>query len=79
MNTKILLSLIALVAIPTANAQTIRDGINEDQVIICVNGHVVNLSGNICKVFGADGSVSDYQQELYKYPHMDTFDMEVLD
>jgi hypothetical protein len=63
-----------------ALAQEVKDRINEDQAIICVNGHVVELSGNICKVFNVDDqTLNQAQEDLYNNPELDTFDMSVID
>ena len=83
-----MLSLIVLTTISisqTVNAQEIRDGIYEDQAIICINGAVIEQSGNICKVVQVEDprdiyqSLSEVQEELYKNPDSDTFEMDVRD
>ena len=75
-----IVGLIALSFISSANGQKIYDGIAEDQIIMCVNGHVIEQSGNICKVFNVDDqSMLDAQEELYKNPDSDTFNMDVRD
>lgn len=77
----IFLAIISIGLIGSAYGQEIKDGIHEDQVIICVNGHVIDLSGNICKVFNVDDiSLNDAQKDLYKNGYNnDVFDMEVID
>jgi hypothetical protein len=75
-----IVGILALSFIASANGQEIKDNIAEDQVIICVNGHVVELSGNICKVFNMDDQdLQQAQSDLYKYPNSDTFNMDVSD
>ena len=78
-----ILALISIGLISSAYGQEIKDSINEDEVLVCINGNVVELSGNICKVFYADFEhdrlISDIQQELYDKPNNDTFNMSVDD
>lgn len=79
------LTLLALFNANSVNGQEIRDGLDEDQVIVCVNGNVVELelNGDLCKVFMADfdhpRTIQDIQQELYLNPNDDTFEMWVID
>ena len=54
--------------------------ISEDQVVICINGAVIEKgNGLICREFMADydhdRKISDLQQELYDHPDKDTFDV----
>ncbi len=74
---------LSIVAVNQASSQTIHDNIAEDQVIVCINGSVIEQSGNICKVFMADldheRSITDIQEDLYKNPNSDTFNMDVSD
>ena len=64
----------------SAFGQVVKDGIYEDQVIVCINGNVIQESGNICKVFNVDDlTVLEMQEQIYNNPDSDTFDMEVLD
>jgi hypothetical protein len=73
-----LLSLVGY----TAYGQEIKDNIYEDQVIICVSGHVVEKSGNICKVYNVDdiGLNESVTTELYNnFENIDSFDMSVVD
>lgn len=78
-----ILALISIGLISSAYGQEIEDNLNEDQVIVCINGHIVELFGDICKVFQADiyhdRLISDMQQELYDNPNTDTFNMAVVD
>ena len=75
-----IVGILAFSFISSANGQEVRDGIYEDQVIICVNGHIIEQSGNICKVFNVDDqSLSQAQEDLYKNPDSDTFEMDVRD
>ena len=75
-----IVGLLALSFISSAYSQEIYDGIAEDQIIMCVNGNVIGQSGNICKVFNVDDqSMLDAQEELFKNPNSDTFNMDVRD
>lgn len=78
-----LLAIISIGLISSAYGQEIEDNLNEDQIIVCINGHVVELSGDICKVYQADIDndrlVSDIQTEMYNNPNNDTFNMAVID
>ena len=75
-----IVGLMALSFISSAYSQEIHDGIAEDQIIMCINGHIIEQSGNICKVFNVDDqSMLDAQEELYKNPDTDTFNMDVRD
>lgn len=75
-----ILALISIGLISSAYGQEIKDNLNEDQVIICVNGHIIDMSGDICKVFNVDDiSLLNAQEELYKEPNNDTFNMVVID
>ncbi len=64
----------------SALAQEVKDGIYEDQAIICVNGHVVEQKGNICHVFNTDDL--DWYQVISDgslFDLKDSFDMSVVD
>jgi len=75
-----IVGLYALSFILSAHSQQIRDGISEDQVIICVNGHIIEQSGNICKVFNVDDQdLLTAQEQLFENPDSDTFQMDVRD
>lgn len=68
-----LLGLILAAAIVQAYA------LNEDQLIVCVNGHVVNQSGLICHEYNMDDL--DYYQVIGDkslFDLNDSFNMEVL-
>lgn len=77
-----------LIVLPQiSNGQTIHDNVAEDEVIVCINGNVIDQSGNICKVFTVDGNgyfqqditLDMVQSDLYKNPNSDTFLMDVRD
>ena len=58
----------------------IVNGISEDQVVVCINGNVIDKdAGLICREFMADydhdRKISDIQQELYDNPDTDTFEV----
>ena len=78
-----IVGILALSFISSANSQEIKDNIAEDQVIVCINGAVIEQSGNICTVVMADfdhpRTIQDIQQELYLNPDSDTFKMDVRD
>ena len=76
-------ALIATSFISIAQGQIVSDALSEDQVIVCVNGHIVEMSGNICKVFMSDidhdKPITELQEQIYKDPNSDTFEMDVRD
>lgn len=83
----VVILLIVTPLLQHGNAQTIYDNVAEDEVIVCVNGNVIEMSGNICKVFTVDGdgyfkqeiTLDQVQEDLYKNPNGDTFQMDVRD
>ena len=73
-------SMIVLTIFQIVNGQTVKDGIYEDQVIICVNGHVVEQSGNICHLYDTDDL--DWYQDSNDgsfFDLKDSFDMAQVD
>jgi hypothetical protein len=71
---------IAHYAINTVKGQEIKDDLNEDQIIVCVNGHVVEQKGLICHKYNTDDF--DYYQDAYDgslFNLDDSFDMGVID
>ena len=74
------ISALTIIFSNSVNAQVVKDSINEDQIIICVNGHVVEQKGNICHVYNVDDF--DYYQDAYDgtlFDLKDSFDMGVVD
>lgn len=79
--------IVTLSLLDNVNAQVIYDNVAEDEVIVCINGNIIEMSGNICKVFIVDGNgyfkqditLDEVQKDLYQNPESDTFLMDVRD
>ena len=82
--------VVLLVTLPKGHGQTFepqryQPDISEDQAIVCVQDFTDSeYRGQVyCKIFQADRdnnrTISDIQEELYKNPFEDTFEMGIVD
>lgn len=78
------IGMILFLVMDTVNGQKIEyQKPLEDQVIVCIAGNVIEITGDLCKLYQADNdhprSIQSIQDDLYQNPFDDTFIMDVRD